>query len=333
MGCDLRNFTWPEFKTGLIVGSVGLVVGVALHCLRSRRASRRARGGQTAGRLAPGRSPAPLPVAGLLMAAATLVALRQNGYLLVGLLAGIVCLAGGGALADARGAPMAVRAVLMAPGAWLVAERAGLINPGWVRLLLTAAIVVGACLVADLDYRARWLGLGPVLFCVTVVGMYEAVPDPDIALTLLGVALPLGLLGWPRPLARLGGSGSAAAVGLLGWVSAVGGTARQNAVIGGLACLGLFVAEPLARLLDRRRRSFLDRLAVRSRTAALVAFVHLVPVYVASHIAGLERNVALSGAIAAGDLAVSTGAAYAAARLAKRADEGADGSALAALDR
>jgi hypothetical protein len=238
--CDLDAFRIPEFlvpfRYGLIALGFGLVVAISWRLWRRRSAN-----GDVA----------PLPFSGLLICAAALGGYQVTGHLVTGLTVAVVLLVAGGLVADLARLPMAARLVLGVPGAIVLVQKTALPDPTWARVFAGVLAVVGGTLVADLDRRHAANGLGPVLATVTVVGLYENVPDPDFALLIVGAALPLVLLGWPVPLARLGGAGSAGLMGLFAWADAVGGRGRLSAVIAGAACLGLLAVEPVSRLLRR----------------------------------------------------------------------------------
>jgi hypothetical protein len=121
---------------------------------------------------------------------------------------------------------------------------------------------------------------------------------------LLGVGLPLLLLGWPVALASLGTAGAYPAVGALAWMAAFEGSGRLTAIVGGVACLGLFVVEPLARLLKLGATTIFDALPERSWVVVPVAAAHLALVFVASRVAGLRTGVSSAVAFAVTDLVV-----------------------------
>jgi hypothetical protein len=326
--CDLNGFRLPEFAAGCRLGAVVLAVVVV-----AAWAARHVRRG-------PGRA-APLPIGGVLVAAAFVEAMRETGRLVPGMAVGLALLVGGGALAAVatqRAAPptaltegggqpagqpaagralaaphLALLALLSVPGAWVLAVHAGLGNPGWARAVVAGAVFVGAPLTADLDSRGRLDGLGPVLLAVSVIGVFFTVPDTDVALALMPITVLLALGAWPLPLVTLG-PGGPAAVGALAWVAAVGGVGRGSAVVGGVASLGLLVAEPLGRLLARRPRGALGGHRHTPRYAAAVAAIQLLVVYVASRVAGTQLTVRRAVPIAALDLAVATIVAASVAR-------------------
>jgi hypothetical protein len=120
--------------------------------------------------------------------------------------------------------------------------------------------------------------------------MYACVPETKHAVVLLGAAVPLPLLGWPVPLARLGRAGSYGFTAITLWTAATDGAARPSALIGAVACLGLLVAEPVARTIANRR-SPLDVFPLRWPAwlwAVPVAIVHFGLVFLGSRVAGLR---------------------------------------------
>jgi hypothetical protein len=244
----------------------------------------------------------PLPIGGLLIAGAFVEAMRETGRLVPGLAVGLAMLALAGVIADVSGHRAFVLAALTVPGAWVLATHAGLGNVGWVKAMVAGSVVLGAPLAASLDTRAGPDGLGPVLFAISTMGVYFTIPDTDVGLALFPLAALLALAAWPRPLVRLGAGGTAAAVGTLVWVSAVGGLGRSTAVIGGVACLGLLIAEPLGRLMAARRRGALGGDRHDTWYVVVVALVQLVVVYVASRVAGVRTRVGAAVAIATLDL-------------------------------
>jgi hypothetical protein len=131
------------------------------------------------------------------------------------------------------------------------------------RVLVLASAVVGATLLSDFDSRWCRRGLGPVLLAVSMLGIYATVPDTEQALVLLGLALPLALTFWPWPVASLGVAGSLATTGLVVWTISAGGAGRTSSIIGGLACLGVLVLEPITRGLRADRRSALELVPLR----------------------------------------------------------------------
>ena len=261
-----------EFLTGLAAGSVALAVGALASMGRRGR-----------GRHDVERHRVEWHSAGLLFAAAALVGLDLTHDAPGGLIGGTALVAAGAAVAGAAVGGTArlalvARASAVVPGAWVVAAHGAIPGEAWVRVLVFATIVVGGALVADLDRRTARLGLGPVLFAVSVGGVYATVPDTEQALVLLGVAGPVALLGWPLRRAGLGQAGSAAAVAVLAWSAAVGGVGRPSSIVGAVGCLGLFVVAALSRR------------PIRLPLPAIVG-AHALLVLISARVAGLRPTV------------------------------------------
>ncbi len=282
-----------EFAAGLRFGLAAVAVGLAVAVAR--------------------REARPLPVAGLLFAAAFAVALGRTLGLPGGLALGLVVLGGAGMAGRPR-----VALLLAILGAFLLVSGSGVALEPWARLLVGTAIVLGGWLSADLDARWRRPGLGPVLLAISVAGVYATVPDTERALVALGAALPLAFLGWPWPLASLGRAGAFAATGALLWVVAAGSGGRGGAVVAGVGCLGLLAAEPAARLLDPGRESGLEALPGGGR-AALAVLLHLGLVYGASRVAGLRPTLAGTVAVVLLELAAAVALALVATATRRRA--------------
>jgi hypothetical protein len=246
-----------ELLAGLRSGLLALAIGLLMVVAARRRSA-----------LVPG----PVPVYGLLFAAALVAGLVQ---------------APGPAV---PGWPL--------PDGWALPAAAGV-------ALLTGPLLAG------FDARWRGRGLTPVLLAVTIAGVWSTVPDTEGALVALGAALPLALLGWPWPLASLGRAGAWAVAGSLGWVVATGGAGRPSAVVGGAACLALLAVEPLARRLDPERRSVLGCLPGGRRGVVVATAAQLGLVYVAARVAGTRPSVAGAAAVAGAELAAGIGLAMA----------------------
>ncbi|MGH2817499.1 MAG: hypothetical protein ACRDJS_03435 [Actinomycetota bacterium] len=284
-------------QAGLLALGFGAVAGVAWLLVRHRH----------------------FPGAGLLLVAGTAWGLREAVTLPSGLAQGLAALAGAGLIAGFVPMPRIAGSVLAIPGAWLVASQGDLVETEWIRILVMAATVVGGTLVADFDRRWGHAGFPPVLLAVSVVGVYFTLPDTEQASVLLGATLPLMLLGWPRALAGLGSAGAYAATGLLAWTSAAGGFGRPSSIVGGIACLGLMVVEPLARAGWPAVSSVLHAAARRWWGAVPVGVSHLLLVYVASRWAGLQPTVDGAALIVSIELCLAVTATVALGALSGRA--------------
>ena len=118
------------------------------------------------------------------------------------LLWGLLAVAAANELASHTPNPKILGCLLVLPGAYLVATSTDFGGPDWVVPLVTVTITLGAPMAADLDRRGARLGLGPVLWLITVFGVYVTVPDTELIRPLVGVAIPLALCGWPLRVAR-----------------------------------------------------------------------------------------------------------------------------------
>lgn len=230
------------------------------------------------------------PIAGLALVAAFVVAGPRgiDGRLVVGLV--LIAVAGSLPLAPV------LRGAASLPGAWLVAG--GVTTSPWVVVLAMAAIPVAGALAADLDQRHRSEALGPVLMAVTVLGLFFAVPDTEVALPLLAVGVPFGAVGWPWPRASLGPGGAFAAVAAVVWAAQVGSTGRPASFLGATAALGLLLVEPIVGRVAGRRMV---------QPNWVVAGGQLVVVYLASRIAAPREDVIAAAALTIGVLAVAVG--------------------------
>lgn len=277
--------TQASFRSGVVVGLITLVVGVvAALAWRSR-------------------SRDPLPAAGLWIAAAGVLALLRVGEPEPGLAAAVLVLGGVGLVVDVVPRARPFLPLLALPGAWILATRVE-VGQTWAPLAIGATIVVGGALVADFDGRPGTRTLGPAMMVVSLAGVFVTVPETEQALPVLGATLPLVLLGWPTCLATLGAGGSLAATGLLAWTVGQGGTFRDSAIVGGLACLGILVAEPVGRALLRRR---LTRAPIPPWAMLAILATHVLAVLIAARVVGLRDDMQPAVALAALALALAVG--------------------------
>lgn len=280
----------PELRAGLAAGLVALAIGVLA------QAAPRAVGVRRVPR-----------AGGVLVVAAACAALAERGLLPSGLVPALVLLSIGGAAARSHGRWVGA-AVLLAPGSVLLAAATGGRHAPYPQLVAAAIASGGGWLAADFDAHMR-RGPGPVLFAVSAYAAYAVVPETDAALTLVGAALPLALLGWPASLDGLGTTGAFAACGVLGWVVGHGGAARPSALVGGVGALGLLALEPLVRALARRRASPLDALPPGRALVPVAAACHAAVVLVTARLAGTRRATwaALAVAVVGATVAVRLG--------------------------
>lgn len=256
----------------------------------------------------------PAPIAGLVVAGAFVFAVKPARALTIGYLPialptnvcrGLVYLAAAGLVVELLVAwhPSLglLGLVVTIPGAVVITHQTRLPTEHWVAPLVVATTVVGGTLVADLDRRHARRGWGPVLFAITVVGVYFTVPDTELALVLLGASLPIVVLGWPFALTSIGWVGAYPAVGALAWTAAYEGAGRPSAIVPAVACLGLFIVEPVLRLLIGLKRSLVDALPIGWGAAIPIAILQGGLVFAASRI-GRGMSVGRVAVVAAGEL-------------------------------
>lgn len=206
------------------------------------------------------------------------------------LLWGLMILMVGGEIADRTPNPKVIGFVCAVPGAFLVGTAEEFPGPGWTKWVVIGTVAVAAPLAADLDRRAARLGLGPILWLIAVAGVYWTVPDTERMRPLIGAALPLAFTSWPKRWSRMGAGGVGAAAGLLLWVASIEGRGRNGSIVGAAACLGLFVAEPIGRVLTKGRIAALSRsMKVGTYECCLIA-AQLAVVGYASRVAGLVES-------------------------------------------
>jgi hypothetical protein len=170
------------------------------------------------------------------------------------LLPGIVLLGVGGLAVRLFRLPHWTAVLLFAPGAYILAYHADLAphpDPGWMQPLVLGAITIGGALTLDFDVVRERRSLGPLLFTITIFGIYSVVPDTEQIIALCGASLALVAYTVPTPIGSLGPEGVGAGMGLLMWAAAFDARGRPTALIGAVGCLGLLVAEPIARLIVR----------------------------------------------------------------------------------
>jgi hypothetical protein len=114
-------------------------------------------------------------------------------------------------------------------------------------ILVVASAAAGGYLILAHQRSHRTVPATVSLLAGSAAGVFLVVPDTEQALVLTGVLLPAGLVGLGRPIS-VGITGSFALAACLAWVVATDGKARESAVVGGLACLGIFLLGPVARL-------------------------------------------------------------------------------------
>jgi len=269
------------FRNGLLFGTIALAALTAMAVLRPG---------------APVRRRAPLRLAGLAAVAAAIAALDRTGVSVLlsdRLVWGVVLLAVLPLVATVIAGPAhpwarLAAALVAVPGALFVAAACELENSvEWVPFFVLGATVVGGALASDCDEANADAGLVPVMLAITALGMWTTVPDTEQILVVVGVLTPMAFLGWPVVRAAHGAA-IYGVVGLLGWVAAVGGRGRPGSVVGGVACLGLLLVEPLVRRAWGRRGVLPS--GPRSLRALGIFLVHAGAVLFAARVAGLRAG-------------------------------------------
>jgi hypothetical protein len=273
---DLLGAT--EFQIGLLVGTLALLVtfptALGLSALFPRRLKR------------PG-------LVGVVFALASLAALAgtlgtDEVYPVpAAVLLGIGLLFAAGTIAARVQPAWLVGPLAAVPGAVVLANESDGLQAEWIGVLIVVGAAVIGATAADLDKRASRWGIGPVLLVITVLGIYVTVPDTELMRTVVGVALPLVLLGVPYAAASLGAGGAFAAVGTLLWILPVDGRGRAGSIVGAAVAFGLLYGEPLGRALaaELQSRVRLDRFPVKQPRIVYVV-AQLVVVAYATRVAG-----------------------------------------------
>ena len=190
--------------------------------------------------------PRPLPIVGLFVVAGTVatIYLVEDAIDPV-LIPALVIISVGVGLARILGAPAWAQALSAVPGATWLGIGTEVTELFWVRVLFVVVIPAAGFLINDFELRHDVLGIGVIYFSLAVLGVFGAVPDTEWAVALVAVAFPVTLLAWPRVAGSFGPLGSFIAVAVLVWVTAQGGEPRPASILGGIACLGLLLLEPI----------------------------------------------------------------------------------------
>jgi hypothetical protein len=212
------------------------------------------------------------------------------------LLPGVLALGLGGLALRLRRLPRWTAVLLYAPGAFILAYHADLAphpDPSWMKPLVFGAITIGGALTLDFDVVRERRSLAPLLFTITIFGIYSVVPDTEQIIALCGASLALVAYTVPTPIGSLGPEGVGAGMGLLMWAAAFDARGRPTALIGAVGCLGLLAAEPVGRLILRKqpvsrpsRRVNYEQLIL----AALFGGLQVVFALYAARVAGMHHK-------------------------------------------
>jgi hypothetical protein len=284
-----------ELQAGLVAGAAAALLIGSVLLLRQRVSP-------------PGAAREPWPYGGMVGVVAALVVVRAIGPLPWELVAATIGITAAIDLIVVSGRSWWYGALAALPFACFLATTEGLPEVLWFQGLVVAGVVGGAVLtaVSDGDWRAE--AAAPVLYAVSVAGVYAAVPDTEHPLGLLGVALWLAVLAWPWPLVRFGAGGAAGMATLFVWTAADGARGRPASFIGALACFGLLAVLPLGVRLGRGLPDVLSGLGDRARVVVL-GVVQVAVVLLAARTSGLQSSIPSAVALAVPPLAVAYAAA------------------------
>ena len=230
------------------------------------------------------KAPGSLPIGGLLISVATLIAVAFAGEVPIALWSGIGLIWLLTTLVLRLGGSSVAIALASVPGAVVVAL-AATEQPGWVRAVVVLSVPILGFLLGDFESRYGVRGLGVIYFGLAAFGSFLAVPDTESIRTLFAVALPISFLAWPRVRVSVGPPGAYLVAALLVLFTSEGGTGRPASVIGALACLGLVIVEPVAVRIKPRIASLAERLPSNPAAVLIAAVPQFVIVMAASRIA------------------------------------------------
>ena len=267
----LALFETGFFTTGLRLGVLALALGWAL-------------------RFVTGRYRPPMPIAGLLIAIATIGGLYLVAEPLGPAVPALAAIAIGVLIVRLTRAPAWVQILAAVPGSVWLGFGATVTDLTWVRILMAVLIPVGGFLINDFETRNQRLGLGVIYFTLAVLGTFAAVPDTEQALVLMAAALPITLLAWPKVAVSLGMEGSFVAVGAFLWVAAAGGGGRPPSIAGSAACLGLLLLEPIIFRLRPGTANLVNRVRQNWLGAVVASIPQFVLVVICSRIAARFDN-------------------------------------------
>lgn len=170
---------------------------------------------------------------------------------------------------------------------------------------LAAAVVVAAPAFGGV-VRAQGRPLTAALLAVSIAGIWAAVPDTEEILLVGGVlAVPL-LATMVGGLDRLDAPwslpASAAVVGPVVWAAVHGGRGRPGSMVGGVACLGVLLVEPVARRLARGPGPTRAPAAV----AGVLLVVQVAVVLVTARVAAAQADVGPAALVATAALTAGT---------------------------
>lgn len=282
--------------TGFQVGLAAVVVGWGL-------------------RLIMGPERRPLPIAGMLIAAATVTALTLLDERPDGLVVPLLVLFIGVAASRAVTGAAWLSPLLALPGTLMLAFGGAIAGPTWAQVLAIVVIPVSGLLISDFELRHEGRGLGIIYYSVAALGVLFAVPDTEWPRLFFAAVVMVAFLAWPRVAATLGREGGYVAVAVLFVIAAEGGAARPPSIIGAVACLGMLLIEPPLIYFNPRAVKLIG-LVPRAPYGVLVATLpQLLVVFFSSRIAAHSGTEAVAIVIVLVTFAAVVGAGWAMTRV------------------
>lgn len=223
------------------------------------------------GHLAGRQEPRPLPIGGILIAVATILAIDLAGDISAMAWAGLGAIWLLTMAAVRAGAVPGAVAAASIPGA-VVVSLAAQGEPSWVRLVVIVAVPLVGFLIDDFESRFGSRGLGVLFFGLATFGVFLAVPDTDWARVLFAVMLPVSFLAWPKVVVTMGRSGAYTSAAVIALSASEGGIGRPASVIGAMACLGLLILGPVV-VRSRSRSDDLVNSWIRAPESVILAAV------------------------------------------------------------
>ena len=215
---------------------------------------------------------------GAVMVASCLMVMGWAGLASKSLLVAVGLLAAGGLLMQRR---RFIGLAVVTAGAGLLVSTLPFFDRRLFQLAcLGYLLVVG---LAMLDLESRRGPLASLMMPITILGIFATVPRTDEALILLFASVSLLVLPRMRSVAAF------PIAGLAVWTSVVGGAARTGSIVGGLACCGLLLIEPLSTRLDGILPKPVSPKGV-SLTPRLIVTAHILVVVLASRVAGFREK-------------------------------------------
>lgn len=276
-----------EFLIGL---AIGVLAVFAIWILASPRREPHAQGV----------SVETLPIGGMLLGAGAALGWfltdSLNQTVLLGLL--LVVFGAGAARILSAGATMVAAATI--PGAVLAASARAIGPEAWIEIAVIVAFPALGFLVSEIDRQYAHRGLALPILTISTIGVVATLAEPDRALLLTGVLLPVAVASWLGSQVQIGIAGSYVLAAVMVVSVVVDNEGRQAGIVGGLACLVAVAILAFGGIPDRA-----DTRPAVAWPAWAVVVGHLVLVYLLARVAGLRKGIAAASLIAAATVAAT----------------------------